>query len=155
MHPYIADRTIPEPNSGCLLWTLSYMPSGYGQAKWEGKGNNAHRISWELNCGPIPNGLHVLHKCDVRGCVNPAHLFLGTHQDNMADRDAKGRQHRPKGELQGGHKLTEAAAREILAEPGPVTLARAAELAAKHGIGWSHIYRVRRGERWSHLRESA
>ncbi|TAJ96990.1 MAG: HNH endonuclease [Reyranella sp.] len=155
MHPYIEDRSIPEPNSGCLLWTLSYYSSGYGQAKWNGQGNVAHRISWELNRGPIPVGLCVCHRCDNRACVNPDHLFLGTHQDNMADRDAKGRQHRPKGELQGGHKITAAGVLEILAEPAPVTLDRAAELAARHGIGQSHVYRIRRGDRWAHLQGAA
>lgn len=146
---------MPEPNSGCILWMGSYYRSGYGQAKWKRQGTVAHRVSWTLNRGPIPTGLLVCHKCDVKGCVNPDHLFLGTHADNMADRNAKGRQHFPKGELQGGHKLTASVVLEIIAEPRPITLTRATEIALKHGIGWSHVYRLRRGERWTHLQAAA
>lgn len=52
---------------------------------------SAHRVSWEICFGPVQNGLHVLHKCDTPACVNPEHLFLGTQQDNMRDRNVKGR----------------------------------------------------------------
>ena len=91
---HLHDRCIPEPNSGCWLWLGAIGAGGYGVA---GKPRMrlpraAHRRSWHLFHGPIPDGMHVLHKCDVRSCVNPEHLFLGTHQDNMADRDKKGRQ---------------------------------------------------------------
>lgn len=82
----------PEPTTGCHLWTGgSKPPYGYGHFKAFGRTMKAHRFSWELHCGPIPEELCVLHRCDTPACVNPGHLFLGTQTVNMADRDAKGR----------------------------------------------------------------
>lgn len=79
----------------CWLWTGSCFDSGYGQfSQTRSINRRAHRVAYELAIGPIPNGLNVLHRCDVRRCCNPAHFFLGTHLDNVADRDAKGRQAR-------------------------------------------------------------
>ena len=70
---------------------------GYGVFKVDGKTKGAHRQSWELHKGVIPKGLLVLHKCDNRGCVNPSHLFLGSHSDNMKDVQMKGRLKLPEG----------------------------------------------------------
>ena len=80
----------------CWLWSAAVNPKGYGCLGLGTRGMGvvlAHRASWMLYKGAIPEGLSVLHSCDNPRCVNPDHLFLGTQQDNMKDRDAKGRQH--------------------------------------------------------------
>ena len=79
-------------STDCWLWTGGISHSGYGNFWYNGRSLSAHRASYQFNFGPIPEGKFVLHKCDVKICVNPMHLFLGTTDDNMADMVAKGRQ---------------------------------------------------------------
>lgn len=86
---------VVEDNNGCWLFTGTDNGTGYGRFKVNGIRKLTHRVSYELHVGLIPIGLFVLHKCDVRNCINPEHLFLGTHQDNADDKMAKGR-HVPK-----------------------------------------------------------
>lgn len=69
----------------CWLWEGPVYRSGYGRIKVDGKQTRAHRAVWLMLFGPIPDGLHVLHSCDVKLCVRPDHLHLGTHQDNMRE----------------------------------------------------------------------
>ncbi len=104
------EKVSPEPMSGCWLWMGRADKVGYGRF---GRGLLAHRAAWQLLVGPIPaltdsERTCVLHRCDVPSCVNPSHLFLGTQRENIADRDAKGRQARNRGELCGKSKLTAA-----------------------------------------------
>ena len=77
------------PEAGCWIWTGGVMNSGYGAIRVNKKNYLAHRLSYELFVNGIPNAMQVLHRCDVKTCVNPGHLFLGTHQENMADMKKK------------------------------------------------------------------
>lgn len=88
--------SIPEPNTGCHLWFLGLAHYGYGKIgirdqNGKPKTVTAHRLSWELENGPVPAGMVVMHKCDVPACINLAHLRLGTQADNLADMWIKGR----------------------------------------------------------------
>lgn len=76
----------------CWIWYGAISPNGYGVVRFGKTTIGAHRLAWILAHGEVPEGLFVLHRCDVRKCVNPHHLFLGTHQDNMDDMKSKGRQ---------------------------------------------------------------
>lgn len=81
---------MPEPNSGCWLWLGSTDKLGYGKVSVQGH-FLAHRLAYAETHGDIPEGLLVLHKCDVPSCVNPDHLYIGDDQDNMNDMAARGR----------------------------------------------------------------
>jgi len=94
---------------GCWEWAASRQPSGYGQLMEQTKRVPlyAHRLSWQLHNGSIPAGMHVLHHCDNRGCVNPDHLFLGTNYDNILDCKQKGRNNGAASACRRGHPFDE------------------------------------------------
>ena len=80
-----------QKENSCWIWIAAMASNNYGHLVHEGKDLYAHRGSWELHNGKIPNGLCALHKCDNPSCVNPKHLFLGTYKDNTQDMISKGR----------------------------------------------------------------
>ena len=134
-------HTYPET---CVEWPLAKDDDGYGGVRRGGGYVRAHRFFYELFCGPIPEGMQVLHTCDNRACFNPRHLRLGTHAENMADMAAKGRS--VAGERSPNAKLTKEAVRAIRASSKTIR-----ELAAEYGCGKSVIHAVKQGKAWRHI----
>ena len=98
------DGPVPEhvPEIGqCWIWTGGVDAHSYGSIAVGRTMIRAHRMSWNVHVGPVPDGLNVLHRCDNPPCVNPAHLWLGTQKDNARDRERKGRGNQVKGERHG------------------------------------------------------
>jgi hypothetical protein len=151
----------------CWLWTGGTFRDGYGQfsAMIEGskKTLKAHRVSWELAHGSIPDGLCVLHRCDMRNCIRPDHLFLGTNIENTADRDRKGRaasgdrhfshlhpDRVPRGEKHGRAKITECDVVAIRKAYSRGNITQRA-LARRFGITITQVSSIVRGEFWKHV----
>lgn len=136
-----------EGPDDCWLWTGCLLGGGYGGFRVKAKTVRAHRQSWILTHGEIPDGLYVLHKCDNRKCVNPDHLFLGTQQDNMDDMTLKGRQ--AKGESNGEAKLTAAQITQIRHYHKCGNSQRT--IARLFGVNQRTIGGVIRHETWGHV----
>jgi len=117
--------------SGCHVWmgAIVSVRWNYGAFRVDGKTIRAHRFAWAQANGEIPDGLHVLHRCDTPCCVNPSHLFLGTDQDNSDDKVKKGRQIGARGTKQSSHKLTE---KQVMAIRASSTSSR--KLGAEYGV---------------------
>lgn len=134
-------------DSPCWIWIAVVHRLGYGQFRLRGDMIQAHRASWEIHYGPIPDGLWVLHKCDNPPCVNPAHLFLGTRQDNVDDKVNKGRSYHPYGELSPAAKLTKEQAEEIRYLYAHTKVFQR-ELAERFGVSQTAISRIVISKTW-------
>ena len=133
------NKYTPEPNSGCWLWVAS--GDRYGSiAKEDGRTlEAAHRVAWRLFCGAIPDGLNVLHTCDVTYCVNPRHLFLGTQADNVADMARKRRHRAHRGWPLSWQKLSSADMQTIIKADG-----RHREIANLFGVTRARVSQIKR-----------
>lgn len=133
-----------DKTDSCWLWTAGKV-QGYGMLGVGKRGNQtikrAHRYSWEIHNGPIPDGLWVLHKCDNPSCVNPDHLFLGTDADNMKDKQHKNR---------AGMKLTPEQVLEIRRDYAPRKNSYR-KLASKYGVSLGLIQKIISRKQWNHL----
>lgn len=131
----------PNEPDACWLWTAAISDTGYGSFRLANSTQNAHRLAYSITHGAPGSRECVLHRCDVRSCVRPSHLFLGTHQDNMRDCAEKLR-------FRNG-KLTPGKALEVLAmiRGG----ARNRDVAREFGLDESFVSRIRSGQRWAHL----
>ena len=134
---------------GCWIWCGNHTWGGYGQVKVEGKQQLTHRAIYKTLIGPIPYGLCVCHKCDVRDCVNPDHLFLGTQAENIRDAQRKGRSRAPIGVENGRAKLHEDQVREIRKAYANGEFQR--NLATRYGLSKSGIQHIVSGPCWRHI----
>jgi hypothetical protein len=138
--------------SDCIEWTGRRHRSGYGQGRIPGdrRLRQAHRLTWEQERGPIPDGMYVLHRCDNPPCVNVEHLFLGTQFDNMRDAKAKGRGWHPRGELNPKTHLTELQVREIRQRYAAGGISQE-KLGVRYGIRQSAVSAIVRGQTWQRV----
>lgn len=139
---------------GCWLWTgATFKATGYGQIRVNGTSVTAHRVAYQVANGPITVGLSVCHRCDVRLCCNPAHLFLGTAKDNAADMVQKGRytpRVLPKGSAVHNSKLTESDVDQIR-QALVNGMRNGGLLARQFGVSTSTIYAIKSGQNWRHV----
>jgi hypothetical protein len=152
-------------DDACWEWQGSVLRGGYGSVGIiDGKAWSAHRLSWVLAFGEIPEGMCVCHRCDNPGCVRPSHLFLGTYRDNNSDKEAKGRanhprgrQHgwqrkpesRPRGERNGRAVLTAVDVREIRRRVASGETLKA--VARSYRVSDTHVSFIVARKSWSHI----
>lgn len=146
------------PKTDCILWTAG-KTSGYGNIRTsQNEYITSHRASWLVNKGKIPNGLYVLHKCDVRACINPDHLFVGTHLDNIKDMVSKNRHaggfrlNPPIGEKHWGSILTAKNVEEIRIKYKTKKFTMQS-IGDEYGVTKSSIFRIVRNKSWKHTKE--
>lgn len=152
----------PTLGTPCWPWTRTLCEWGYGRVRVPvalgGRLVRAHRVAWELQYGEIPPGMHVLHKCDNPACQRGDHLFLGTNDDNVRDKVAKGRQARgaalkpelrARGERNGSARLTENDVREIRARVAAGE--RQSDMAQRFGVTSASVWQIVHRVHWAHV----
>lgn len=146
---YFEDRfwSMVDQSGACWLWTGARTALSYGifTGRIDAQSfDKAHRYSYALANGSIPDGMHVLHRCDNRWCVNPEHLWLGTQADNVRDAHIKGRH--VNGSRVGTSRFDEATIIKIRTANGDI-----ADIAKQFGCDYTHVMRIQKSECWKHL----
>lgn len=139
-----------DERTGCWLWTGPIAGgTGYGLTKNEGKTVSVHRLMFRLAHGEIVAGNDVCHRCDVRRCINPEHLWQGTRAENLADMHAKGRAVDVRGEKHPKAKLTESQVRDIRAAvaSGETMVA----IAGRYGLTPMSVWSIHHRRNWRHV----
>ena len=140
-----------DKSDDCWEWSGYRDKDGYGRLWINGEAWGAHRLSWAIANGTIPEELHVCHTCDNPSCVNTAHLFIGTHKDNALDAVRKGRWATRKGEANGQSKLTEQQVLAIREEYENMPNKNQSALARKWGITQHMVHFVVTRKSWNHI----
>lgn len=136
---------------GCWDWSGGRIGRGYGALQGEDRRvKTAHRVSWEIHRGPIPDGMNVLHRCDNPPCSNPDHLFLGSQRENVIDMVQKGRHGVPRGIASPAARVTDDIVRDMRRRysPGRVTFRH---LAEEYGVSISCVQEIVHRRRWTHV----
>lgn len=146
----VAMVEVHDGEGSCLLWPFETNHAGYGRLRVNGRKESAHRLALALVEPEPEGGAFALHSCDNPLCVSPAHLRWGSHDDNMADKVARGRAAIQSGEANGRAKLSEAEVLEIrrLAAEG---VRSQRDIAAAFGVDQSTVSDIHRRKRWAHL----
>lgn len=137
-----------EPNTGCWLWSGAASSQGYPQVSVSGVRRVGTHVALEIFKGSyVPKGMMACHKCDTPSCVNPDHLFVGTHQDNMDDMNAKGRHHRWNGARAGSGNPRAKLTPEIVASIRQDPRTNRA-IAKQYGVGHVLVCYIKNGVHW-------
>jgi hypothetical protein len=146
-------RSKVRVTEGCWEWTGGRISVGYGMFWLDGRQQRAARVALAIDGRPIPDGMMALHHCDNRGCVRPSHLYIGTHADNMRDRNVRGRTARigappQRGSAHHAAKVTEDDVRVIRAEYQP---GLGGVLMRRYGITQAALWAIVNGRTWRHV----